>query len=147
VAIYRFVEVAVGIVVALALTALWPEQDPAPAPNLAPNPAPRAQPLACYNPAMPADLESRMNFIVEHQAQLAVELQALKDRQLETARQQDVNTGQIRQLVDVSMSLARHGEQTNRLMRELRDAQAQGERLFRALIEAVEKLTGWRKGS
>ena len=95
---------------------------------------------------MPGDIESRMNFIIEQQAQFAADIQILKERQAETARQQEVHSGMIRQLIDVSMSLARHGEETDRRIRDLRDAQAHSDRRLDALIDTVDKLVR-RNGS
>ena len=95
---------------------------------------------------MQGDIESRMNFIVEQQAQFTVDIQALKERQAENARQIEANTDRIRQLVDVTMSLARHGEETDgrfketdRLIRELREAQVHSDRRLDALIDTVDK--------
>ena len=102
---------------------------------------------------MAGDIESRMNFIIEQQAQFAADIQILKERQAETARQQEVHSSMIRQLIDVSMSLARHGEETDRrfketdrLIRELREAQAHSDRRLDALIDTVDKLVR-RNGS
>lgn len=103
---------------------------------------------------MDGDIESRMKFIVEQQAQFTVDIQALREQQAETARLVEENRGMIRQLVDVTMSLARHGEETDqrfketdlrfketdRLIRELRDAQAHSDRRLDALIDTVDKL-------
>ena len=61
---------------------------------------------------MADNIESRMNFIIEQQAQFAVDMQLLKERQAESQRQIDTNQEMIRQLIDVSMSLARQGEET-----------------------------------
>lgn len=96
---------------------------------------------------MPDPIESRMNFIIEQQAQFVVDIQLLKERQTDTERM-------IRQLVDVSMSLARHGEETDRrfnetdrrlketdrLIRDLREAQGDTDRRLGALIDTVDKL-------
>jgi len=82
---------------------------------------------------MADNFESRMNFIVEQQAQFAVDVQLLKERQEETR-------GMIGQLVDVAMSLARHGEETDRRIRELAKAGAHTEHKMNALIETVDKL-------
>lgn len=82
---------------------------------------------------MPDPIEARMNFIIEQQAQFAVDIQQLKERQTETQRM-------IGQLVDVAMSLARHGEDTERRIRELADAQAHSDRKLDALIDTVDKL-------
>ena len=59
-------------------------------------------------------IEARMTFIVEQQAQFAVDIQLLKERQAENARQIESNTDRIRQLVDVCMSLARHAKRPTR---------------------------------
>ena len=89
---------------------------------------------------MAEPIEARMNFIIEQQAQFATDIQLLKERQTETQ-------GMIRQLVDVTMSLARHGEETDRrfqetdrLMRELREAGAHTDRRLDALIDTVDKI-------
>ena len=88
---------------------------------------------------MPDPIEARMNFIIEQQAQFSEDIQLLKERQAENARQIESNTDRIRQLVDVCMSLARHGEETDQRIRDL------GEDL-RALIDTVDKLVR-RNGS
>ncbi len=85
-----------------------------------------------------------MNFIVEQQAQFAADIQQLKERQADT-------TKMIAQLVDVTMSLAHHGEETDRHLRDLgqetdrriRELVASGEHTDRrldALIDTVDKL-------
>ncbi len=85
-----------------------------------------------------------MNFIIEQQAQFAVDIQLLKERQTETL-------GMIRQLVDVTMSLAHHGEETDqrlralgeetdRRIRELAASGAHTDRRLDALIGVVDKL-------
>src|SRR5947208_8185777 len=70
---------------------------------------------SCYNHAMPDPIEARMNFIIEQQAQFAVDIQLLKERQAENARQIESNTDRIRQLVDVCMSVFRSEEHTSEL--------------------------------
>jgi t-SNARE complex subunit (syntaxin) len=93
---------------------------------------------------MPDPIEARMNFIIEQQAQFAADIQLLKERQTETERM-------IRQLVDVSMSLThnlerlgqdtdRRFKETDRLIKELREAQADSDRRLDALIDTVDKL-------
>jgi ABC-type transporter Mla subunit MlaD len=82
---------------------------------------------------MPDNIESRMSFIIEQQAQFAVDIQLLKERQAETREM-------IRQLVDVTMSLARHGEETDRRLGELAEAGTHTERRLDALIDTVDKL-------
>ena len=114
---------------------------------------------SCYNLPMSDNIESRMNFIIEQQAQFTVDIQLLKERQADTQRM-------IGQLVDVTMSLARHaeetdqrlrelaasgadtdrhlrelGEETDRRLRELAESGAHTDRRLDALIETVEKLT------
>ncbi len=100
---------------------------------------------------MPDHIESRMNFIIEQQAQFAVDIQLLKERQADTLRLVEANTGMIRQLVDVTMSLAHHGEETDRRIRALgeetdrriRELAASGahtDRRLDALIDVVDKL-------
>lgn len=56
---------------------------------------------------MSDNLESRMNFIIEHQAQFAVGIQVLKEKQAETQRQIDANAARIRQLIDTVDKLTR----------------------------------------
>ncbi|HET7215305.1 MAG TPA: hypothetical protein VFL79_17075, partial [Terriglobia bacterium] len=63
-----------------------------------------------------------MQFIIEQQAQFAADMQALKERQTEGQRQIEENRERIRQLLDAAMSLVRHGEETDHLIRELREA-------------------------
>ena len=100
---------------------------------------------------MPDNLESRMNFIIEQQAQFTADIQLLKDRQADTMRLVEANTGMIRQLVDVTMSLAHHagetdlrlrqlGEGTDRRLRELAESGAHTDRRLDALIDVVDKL-------
>jgi len=69
-----------------------------------------------------------------------VDIQLLKERQAEIARLTEANQGMIRQLVDVAMSLARHGEETDRRIRELAEAGAETEHKMNALIDTVDKL-------
>ncbi len=108
---------------------------------------------------MPDNIESRMNFIIEQQAQFAAGMQLLKERQADTLRLVEANTGMIRQLVDVTMSLAHHGEETDQRMQEtdqrlralgeetdrrIRELAASGahtDRRLDALIDVVDKLT------
>ncbi len=100
---------------------------------------------------MPDNLESRMNFIIEQQAQFTADIQLLKDRQADTMRLVEANTGMIRQLVDVTKSLAHHagetdlrlrqlGEGTDRRLRELAESGAHTDRRLDALIDVVDKL-------
>ncbi len=93
---------------------------------------------------MPDPIESRMNFIVEQQAQFAVAIQKLEERQEATQRLVDANTDRIRQLVDVTMSLAHHLEETDRRLgvriEQLAEAQAHTDHRLDALIDVVDKL-------
>jgi hypothetical protein len=89
---------------------------------------------------MADNIESRMNFIIEQQAQFAVDIQLLQERQADSQRQIDVNREMIRQLVDVTMSLARHAEATDRRLGELVEAGAHTDRRLDALIDTVDKL-------
>ena len=101
---------------------------------------------------MADNFESHMNFIIEQQAQFAADIQVLKEQQAQTQRM-------IGQLVDVTMSLARHaeatdrqlqetdrrlralGEETDRRLRELAESGAHTDRRLDALINTVDKLT------
>jgi len=103
-------------------------------------------------------IESRMNFIIEQQAQFAADMQVLKERQAETlqmieahsrqieahSRQIGANTGIIGQLVDVNLSLARHLEESDRRlsarMEQLAEAQTHTEYKLNALIDTVDKV-------
>lgn len=87
----------------------------------------------CYNSSMADNIEARMNFIVEQQAQFATDIQLLKERQNDTERM-------IRQLVDVTMSLAHHAEETDRRLRQLAESGAHTDRRLDALIDTVDKL-------
>lgn len=103
-------------------------------------------------------IESRMNFIIEQQAQFAADMQVLKERQAEMlqmieahsrqieahSQQIGANTGMIRQLVDVNLSLARHLEETDRRLsarlEQLAEVQSHTEYKLNALIDTVDKL-------
>ena len=91
-------------------------------------------------------IESRMNFIIEQQAQFAVDIQLLKERQAESSRQIESNAGMIRQLVDVCLSLAHHGEKTDERIRALGEGVRELGEDLRALIDTVDKLVR-RNGS
>jgi inorganic triphosphatase YgiF len=101
---------------------------------------------------MSDDVESRMNFIIEQQALFASDIQLLKERESAALRMIEANTGMIRQLVDVTMSLARHaeetderlralGEETDRRLRELAESGTHTSRRLDGLIDVVDKLT------
>ncbi len=95
---------------------------------------------------MPDNFEARMNFIIEQQAQFTADMQLLKERQDKTQLQVDAIRGMIGQLVDVTMSLAHHAEETDRRIRELAESGAHTDRRLDALINVVEKLAR-RNGS
>lgn len=56
--------------------------------------------------------ESRMNFILEQQAQFTVDIQALKESQIRT-------DGMLRKLIEVNLDLANHIQGTDERVREL----------------------------
>jgi hypothetical protein len=106
---------------------------------------------------MPDNIESRMSFILDQHAQFTVDIQLLKERQADTQRLVDADREMIRQLVDVTMSLAGHaqetdlrlrelGAQTDERLRELAEAGIHTERRLDALIDTVDKLVR-RNGS
>jgi len=93
---------------------------------------------------MPDPIEARVRFIIEQQAQFTTDIQLLKERQIEAQRM-------IGQLVDVTMSLARHAEDTDRRLKEaderlgariqeIAEAGAHTDRRLDALIDTVDKL-------
>jgi DNA-directed RNA polymerase subunit F len=100
---------------------------------------------------MPDNFETRMNFLIERQAHFTVDIQLLQERQAETARLVEADREMIRQLVDVTMSLARRAEDTDRRLaelgtrteqriRELAEAATHTDRRLDALIDTVDKL-------
>jgi hypothetical protein len=100
---------------------------------------------------MSDNIESRMNFIIEQQAQFAADIQLLKERQADAQRMIEANSGMIeantsmmRQLVDVSISLARQLEETDRRLgariEQLAESGAHTDRRLDALIGTVDKL-------
>lgn len=89
---------------------------------------------------MADDFESQKEFILRQQAQFAGDIQRLEQRQAENSRQIEANTASIRQLVDVTLSLARHGESQDERMASL-DEHAEGtDKRLNALIDTVDKL-------
>ena len=102
---------------------------------------------------MADNIESRMNFIIEQRAKFRANMQLLKERQvafavdLQSLKERQAETREmIGQLVDVTMSLARHGEETDRRLRELAEAGTHTDRRLDALIDTVDKLVR-RNGS
>ena len=109
----------------------------------------------CYNRGMPDDdLEKFRKFMVEQQAQFWADLRAMDERQTrfdaEMKEFRRETETRLRTLVDVSLSLARHGEETDRRIRELAEAHAklaaETEYKLNALIDTVDKLVK-RNGS
>ena len=101
---------------------------------------------------MADDIERRMNFIIEQQAQFAADIQLLKERETKIFQMIEANTvaieansTMIRQLVDVSLSLVRNLEETDRRLGaridQLAESQAHSDRRLDALIDVVDKLT------
>lgn len=92
---------------------------------------------------MPDHIEARMNFIIEQQAQFATDIHLLKDRQAEAWRMIEEHSGMLRQLVDVSLSLAHHMEEVEgRLgarLEQIAEAQAHTDRRLDALVNIVDK--------
>ena len=97
------------------------------------------------------DIENTMRFILDTQARLEASAQMHDERlaRMEGLTAQigslvEANTSRIAQLVDVCLSLARHGEDTDRRMdagfRELREIQTATEYRLNALIETVDKI-------
>lgn len=111
-----------------------------------------ALPCRGYNGFM--DVEKTIQFILEMQAKHEAWLQKHEESivRIEASVERigagvEANTARMGQLVDVSLSLAHHGEEvdrrmeeTGRLIKELRDAQAHSDYRLNALIDAVEKL-------
>jgi chromosome segregation ATPase len=112
---------------------------------------------------MAGDIESRVQFIIEQQARFTADVQALRERQEAGQKQIEENREGIGQLLDATMSLVRHGEETDRRLRELgeetdrrlrelgeatdrriqelRESGAHTDRRLDALIDVVDKLT------
>ena len=93
------------------------------------------------------DIENTMRFIVDTQAKLEASAQMHDERlaRIEGLTAQigslvEANTARIAQLVDVCFSLARHAEDSDRRMGELREMQAASEYKLNALIETVDKI-------
>jgi chromosome segregation ATPase len=95
---------------------------------------------------MSIDFESWKDLMAEQQAQFWADLRAIEAQQAETAKRSEEDRQNIARLVDVCMSLANHGEETDRRIRELRDAQAETGQRLNALIDVVDKLVK-RNGS
>lgn len=86
------------------------------------------------------DIEKTMQFILETQARLEASSQKHDEQIAENARQIQEHSSMIRQLADVSLSLVHHGEETDRRIRELAEAQARTDYKLNALIDTVDKL-------
>ena len=93
---------------------------------------------------MADDLQSQMKFIVEQQAQFAADIGALKEMIEAHSRQLESLTSNVRQLIEVNMSLTHHLEETDRRLgariEQLAEAQAHSDRRLDALIDTVDKL-------
>ena len=93
---------------------------------------------------MADEIQDPINFIIQQQAQFWADIQSLKELQAGNSRQIEANTGMIRQLVDVSLSLANAlqqlGTDTDRRIRELSEVQSHSDRCLDALIGVVDKL-------
>ncbi len=96
------------------------------------------------------DVEKTMQFILETQAKHEVTIQAILETQAKSderfLRFQQEMGQRFSTLVDVSLSLARHGEETDRRIRELTDAQASTDDKLNTLIDTVDRLVK-RNGS
>ncbi|MGH9344388.1 MAG: hypothetical protein ACRD19_11585 [Terriglobia bacterium] len=93
------------------------------------------------------DIEKTMQFILEMQAKREIAIQRNDEQIAKVAELVAANTTRISQLVDVGLSLSHHSEEmdrrmeeTGRLIKELRDAQAHSDYKLNSLIDAVEKL-------
>lgn len=93
------------------------------------------------------DVEKTMQFILEMQAKHEIAIQQSNERVARIERLIETNTTRIGQLVDVSLSLAHHGEQTDRsiaeikeLMKHIAEVQAQTDYKLNALIDTVDKI-------
>ena len=107
---------------------------------------------------MDNSIERQMSFMIEQQARFSVEIQKVEEQQAANARQIEANvraieanvraieagTVMIRQLVDVSLSLANNIQQVDerlaQRMDELASSHAHSDRRLDALIGVVEKL-------
>jgi hypothetical protein len=90
------------------------------------------------------DIEQTVRFILDTQAKLEASAHLHDERMARIEAAVEANTGRIAQLVDVSLSLAHHAEETDRRIREL--AEDTNRRFqdtdykLNALIETVDKL-------
>ncbi len=100
---------------------------------------------------MADEIQDPINFIIQQQAQFWADIQSLRELQAgnslqigANSRQIEANAGMIRQLVDVSLSLANAlkqlGTDTDRRIKELSEVQAHSDRRLDALIGVVDKL-------
>lgn len=106
---------------------------------------------------MDNSFETFKNFMIEQQVQFWADLRAIDEKHAEitriveaNSRQIETNREMIRQLVDVSMSLARHSEDTERFLKELgaetdrrlkdhMESQAHSDRRLDALVDMVQE--------
>jgi uncharacterized coiled-coil DUF342 family protein len=96
---------------------------------------------------MANSFESQEEFIIQQQAQFASNIQKLEQRQAEAwrhieanARQIEANTASIRQLVDVAISPANHGESLDQRLASLAERAEDTDKKLNALIDTVDKL-------
>lgn len=90
------------------------------------------------------DAQKNIQFILEMQAKHEAWLQKHEEAIAKIQSLVDSNAARITQLVDVSLSLARHAEESDRRtelgFKELREIQAGSEHKLNALIDTVDKL-------
>jgi hypothetical protein len=105
---------------------------------------------------MPDNFESQMKFIIEQRAKFRADMEWLKERQAETRRLIEAEREKARQLVDATMLLIRHGEETDRrrelgdraddVLRQRAEAGVRTDPCLVSLIDTVDKLvrrTSW----
>ncbi|MGH9327256.1 MAG: hypothetical protein ACRD2B_11325 [Terriglobia bacterium] len=83
------------------------------------------------------DVEKTIQFILETQAKHEIALQQSDER---FAHFREETEERFRSLVDVCMSLTRHGEETDRRFRETDERFRETDYKLNALIDAVDKL-------
>jgi hypothetical protein len=97
----------------------------------------------CYTLLMD-DIQKNIQFILDMQAKHEAWLQRHGEAIARIDSAVESNAARIAQLVDVSFSLARHAEESDRRMelgfKELREIQIGSEHKLNALIDTVDKL-------
>ena len=90
------------------------------------------------------EMNKRMEFIGEHQAKFAAEIEIMREVQAADAKRfTDAMIG----LVEIVGSLTRAQVRTDESMKRLSEAQAQTEESLKALINTVERHIGGNGGS